>query len=170
MQNKFDASFLTAKQHNIPGLFMRRFQLVNLVHSVLLPKREASRPPAIGPGGGLFPFPTSRQSAHRTDKKERDLVSHGHSRPRERSDFSRDCPTRMLRMRRLAQFAARAPEFHRRLVDRHGREHRSVQPPRREPGAPGGGLRCCENIILAHPTGCILKPLARCNVDKVLFE
>ena len=29
---------------------------------------------------------------------------------------------------------------------------------------------CCENIILTHPAGCILKPLARCNVDKVLFE
>ena len=29
---------------------------------------------------------------------------------------------------------------------------------------------CCENIILTHPAGYPLKPLARCNVGKVLFE
>ena len=32
------------------------------------------------------------------------------------------------------------------------------------------GSICRENIILTHPAGCPLKPLARCNVRKVLFE
>ena len=35
---------------------------------------------------------------------------------------------------------------------------------------PRVGRMCCENIILTHPAGCILKPLARCLVDRILFE
>ena len=33
-----------------------------------------------------------------------------------------------------------------------------------------GQTKCCEDIILTHPAGCPLKPLARCNVGKVLLE
>ena len=40
----------------------------------------------------------------------------------------------------------------------------------RHKGLGGAHVLCCENIILTHPAGCILKPLARCIVDRILFE